>query len=132
MLSQRLKQFRESCGLTQKQIAEVLNVDRSTYTYYETGKSQPTIDTLIKLAKIFSVSIDALLDYRAADSQPSVPLLHDAVTLYHRGREGVSANTPLLNDDEKKMVLLYRLLDETDKKSIHATIQSALERAENS
>ena len=39
MLNERLRSLRLSMGLTQMQVAEALNIDRSTYTYYETGKT---------------------------------------------------------------------------------------------
>lgn len=42
-------------------MARRLGVDRSTYTYYETGKSQPNLKTLEKLCQILSVDYNTLL-----------------------------------------------------------------------
>lgn len=56
MLPKILKKLRENCGFTQQQVADTLNIDRSTYAYYETGKTTPDINTIIKLAKIYNVS----------------------------------------------------------------------------
>ena len=47
--------------LTQGEIAELLNIDRSTYTYYESGKTEPSLETLKKLAGILGVSVDRLV-----------------------------------------------------------------------
>lgn len=47
--------------LTQRQVAEALKLDRSSYAYYETGKCQPSLDTLLKLADLYDVSTDYLL-----------------------------------------------------------------------
>ena len=47
----RLKTFRTLNGLTQGEVAEVLNLDRSTYTYYEKGRV-PNLDTLRKGTQI--------------------------------------------------------------------------------
>ena len=47
--------------MTQQQVADTLNIDRSTYSYYETGKTEPNMDTIIKLAKIFDVNVGTLL-----------------------------------------------------------------------
>ena len=38
-----------------------MNCSRSTYTYYETGKSSPDLSTLVTLSKIYNVSIESLL-----------------------------------------------------------------------
>lgn len=57
----RLKKMRKSISLTQKEIANKLNIQRVTYSHYETGRSQPSIDTLIILADIFNCSIDYLV-----------------------------------------------------------------------
>ena len=60
-LSKRLRELRAAHELTQKQIAAVLNIDRSAYSYYETGKSTPPIPALIAIAKIYNISLDELL-----------------------------------------------------------------------
>lgn len=51
--------------LSQSQVAKILIIDRSTYTYYELGKIQPDIRALKELAKLYNISIDALLDYES-------------------------------------------------------------------
>ncbi len=61
LLPKRLKQLRGFHLLTQNEVAPVLHMDRSTYAYYETGKNQPEIETLMKLARFYSVSVDFLL-----------------------------------------------------------------------
>ena len=48
---------------TQQQMADLLNISRSTYTYYETGKSEPNYDNLKKLARIFDVDVNFLMNY---------------------------------------------------------------------
>lgn len=58
---ERLKYMRNQMSLTQKDIAIKLNIQRVTYSHYETGRSQPSIDTLIILANIFNCSIDYLV-----------------------------------------------------------------------
>ena len=41
MLGGKLRALRQKNGWTQKQIAEMLHINRSTYAYYETGATQP-------------------------------------------------------------------------------------------
>lgn len=56
-----LRTLRKNHELNQEQIASVLNLDRSTYTYYEIGKTEPSLSSLDKLSHIFQVSADELL-----------------------------------------------------------------------
>ena len=58
---QRLKELRLENGMTQQQIASLLNIKQQSYTRYECGTGEPSLQTLIKLAEIFSVSTDYLL-----------------------------------------------------------------------
>src|SRR5690625_2859553 len=57
----RLKRLRNKSGLSQKELTERLNLNRSTYARYETSTTQPDFDTLKRLANFFGVSIDYLL-----------------------------------------------------------------------
>ena len=58
---ERLKELRTAQKLTQQQMADYLGVDRTTYVKYETDKSEPTFDTLQKLADYFGVTVDFLM-----------------------------------------------------------------------
>jgi len=60
-LEKMLKNLRLACGFTQYQVADVLNIDRSTYTYYESGKTSPDIATLRRIATLFSIPPEAFL-----------------------------------------------------------------------
>ena len=64
MLATHLRLLREKNGLTQKQVADMLNIDRSTYAYYESGKTRPDILTIAKLARLYRISTDFLLDVK--------------------------------------------------------------------
>lgn len=56
-----LKELRKSKGMTQKEVAEKLNITDRTYGHYETGKREPSIDMLIEIAKYYNISIDILV-----------------------------------------------------------------------
>ena len=60
-LGELLKRYRTNCMLTQQQVADALNINRTTYTYYETGKTEPSIDTLHKLVQMFNITYEDLL-----------------------------------------------------------------------
>ena len=59
--NERLKTIRLECGKTQKEVYTALGLSPNGYASYEQGRTEPCIDTLIKLCKIFEVSADYLL-----------------------------------------------------------------------
>ena len=60
-MSNRLKQLREEEGLSQKQLAAMLNMSQTGYSKYETGENDIPTKVLIQLAKIYNTSIDYIL-----------------------------------------------------------------------
>ena len=67
-----LKKLREEKCYTQLQVAEMLGIQRPTYSRYESGERQPDHATLIKLSEIFNVSTDYLLgktDFSAEENR---------------------------------------------------------------
>ena len=59
----RLKELRESIGISQLKLAMDLSMNQNTISRYETGVREADYATLIKLADYFNVSIDYLLEY---------------------------------------------------------------------
>ncbi len=56
----RLTEQRKMNNMTQREVAQKLGIAQPSYIRYENGKSEPTIENLIKLADLFDVSIDFL------------------------------------------------------------------------
>ena len=57
----KLKEFRKMKNLSQQQVADMIGVNQRTYSSYENNQSEPNIEKLIKLAKLFGVSVDTLI-----------------------------------------------------------------------
>ena len=57
----KLRDLREDLDLTQKQIADYLNIRQNTYSQDENGQRQIPIDALIQLAKFYKTSTDYIL-----------------------------------------------------------------------
>ena len=57
----RLRDIREDCDVTQKELATYLHIGQNTYSQYETGKRQLPLDILIRLADYFGTSTDYIL-----------------------------------------------------------------------
>ncbi len=54
----RLRDLREDMDYTQDRLVKILNMHKTTYTNYEQGKREPPFELIIKLAKLYNVSID--------------------------------------------------------------------------
>lgn len=59
--SARLKQAREETGYTQREIAQIIGISKSTIASYEMGRTEPKIEILGKLADFYGVSADWLI-----------------------------------------------------------------------
>ncbi|MCL2301576.1 MAG: helix-turn-helix domain-containing protein [Firmicutes bacterium] len=56
-----IRKLRKERGLTQQQVADYLQIDRSTYAYYESGRTLTNIDVVVKLAHFYQVRYAVLL-----------------------------------------------------------------------
>lgn len=57
----RLRELRTARGLSQMQLAKMLNISQSAVAKWELGKTEPTASAIIKLAKFFDESTDYIL-----------------------------------------------------------------------
>ena len=60
-VSEALRRFRRDFGLTQDDVTAALGVNRQVYQPYETGRTLPSVKTILKIADAFKVSTDYLL-----------------------------------------------------------------------
>ena len=105
MIGDKLRYLREKNGYTQRKVADFLNIDRSTYSYYETRKTRPDIETLKKLANLFHVSIDYI-------AENNVKLRSEGAAYTTR------TSAEPLSDMEENIIQLYRNLAEEDRQKV--------------
>lgn len=118
MLANKLKRLRLRRNLQQKDLVEYLKVAKSTYSQYESGKSNPDYETLKKLAVFYNVSIDYLLDgdYHGKMQQSKDRItqeIGDGVEIHFR-----NANEKLTPEQVKIFKAFYKSVmrpDEEDK-----------------
>lgn len=60
-IGRRFKLYRERSGLSQKEAAQALGIKPYQIANYETNRSEPNIETLKKMSKLYHVSLDNLL-----------------------------------------------------------------------
>jgi transcriptional regulator with XRE-family HTH domain len=58
MRYERIRDLREDADLSQRQIAEIIHMHKTTYTRYETGEREIPLHIAILLAKYYHVSLD--------------------------------------------------------------------------
>ena len=101
MNGERLKRMRIAKGLSQKDVAKLLDIDRTTYLKYENGSSNPNLARLIQLANYFNTTPDYLLS--------------EAVTASENA-ESIITVKPAVKNDCEKLISLYHSLDDQSKK----------------
>lgn len=69
MLVENLKYLRKQNDMTQFDLADKLSIPRSTLGEYERGNTEPSITLLIKMAGVFGVTIDQLINERLSDQE---------------------------------------------------------------
>lgn len=61
-MKNNFKLYRKKAKLTQKEMADKLNVSRQSYIKYESGETEPSFETLKQISLILNTSIDNLLN----------------------------------------------------------------------
>ncbi len=95
----RLKEVRKAAGLTQREVAAYVGVNQNTYSYWENGKTKIDSESIAKLAKLFNVSIDYLLD--GSPCKTNI--------------ENFISEKPAVRSDHEKLLGVYDSLDEQSK-----------------
>ena len=66
-IGRNLVYYRQKNGLTQEMLCKILNLTRSTYAYYEVGRTLPAVMFLKELAKFYHITLDELVDETLID-----------------------------------------------------------------
>ena len=128
-LGKKLKYYRENCELSQQQVANTLNIDRSTYTYYETGKTTPSASTLLKLSKIFNVPCAVFLESINQELNLNSKVADSIEDMFYDGEDDViTADDRIygLSKEEKELVISYRVLDTVKKEKFDEFLKNLI------
>ena len=81
-----LRRARIEKGLSQQNLADALNVDRSTVTKWETGNRQPDAETIARLSSVLGANVAQLLVASgASDETPRIILVDDSKVILNDG-----------------------------------------------
>ncbi|EHJ36293.1 transcriptional regulator, AbrB family domain protein [Clostridioides difficile P32] len=90
MINENLKSLRKINQYTQEELAEKLNVSRQSIAKWESGESIPDICSCIKLAKLYNVKLDDLVNHSEEKTGIIVPpkgkFFFGAVVVGERGQ----------------------------------------------
>lgn len=73
MISRNLKSLRKKNQYTQEELAEKINVSRQSVAKWENGESNPDIESCIKLANLYNVKLDDLVNHSEEETGVGVP-----------------------------------------------------------
>ena len=73
MISRNLKSLRKKNQYTHEEIAEKINVSRQSVAKWENGESNPDIESCIKLANLYNVKLDDLVNHSEEETGIGVP-----------------------------------------------------------
>lgn len=124
MISMNLKTLRKINKYTQEEVAEKINVSRQSVAKWENNESVPDINSCVKLAKLYNVTLDNLVNYSEEKSGVAIPpkgkYFFGSVTVGERGqivipkeaREVFDINTGdkllVLGDEEKGIAIVHQ------------------------
>ena len=128
-LAEKLIACRKAKEMTQSEIAEVLNIKRSTYAYYERS-TMPPVDILRKLARLFGTTVDALVGNKATTYAPH-PDAQDELIIFNQDGPSYNSGAPSekLSGDEKLMLARYQILPPDLKMKVQEYIRNCLDTA---
>ncbi len=109
MLSEQLKISRKANKFTQQGLADAIGIERSTYASYETGRNKPDVVLLSRIAKVFDVSSDFILEI-----DTTVPLNVEDISVQYKKKSG-NKLVSTLSKEEKNVLAKYRLLSDNKK-----------------
>lgn len=113
MLKEKLTEARKAAGKTQKEVADYIGVQPSTYSCYESGKREPDGAKLRKIARFLNVSGDYLL---GIETEPD--------EVFEVEVAQADAKMLLFDDDEVKLVTYFHQLNTAGRAAALASLKS--------
>jgi len=100
-VGENIKKIRKERGMLQKQVAAEVGLDQSNYNKIENGQRQPSIEALYKLAKLFGMTTDQLINLE--EGIPNEVVIED---------EPLTQQLKLINqleDDDRSVI--FKMID---------------------
>ena len=118
-----LRQLRENAGLTQRQVADALAMERSTYAYYEMGSTSPSGKIVLQLARVFNIDYRVLMD-AIDDEEYDVSEDGNGFLTLNSGSWEERNNIYQLGKNEQSLILKYRVSSASKKEQVMKILAS--------
>ena len=107
--SENLVKYRKLMGYTQKELADILGINRTTYTKYETGVSEPSVGMILAIVDALKIDVNTLF--------------YDGSPLANVG-DGVM----FLSGEERSMLLSLREMQDSDRQKTMSGISRTVKK----
>lgn len=118
-----LRKLRTDRGLTQKAVAEALNINRSTYSFHESGKTLPDFQRVSALAKIFEVPMGQMVEMLSNPEKTEQAAPKKRVPKKVWAEPAVIGQ---LRPEEKSLIAIFRRCDSATQKEIYRAAKEKL------
>ena len=119
-LSEKIRDLRKSLCKTQQNLCDDLNLPRYIISNWEQGRSSPSADDIITLAKIFDCTTDYLLG------------IDDDYGYSNAKSNAIVVNGKILNGDELELIDNFRKLSSTEQDVIKLQTKALANKNKNS
>jgi transcriptional regulator with XRE-family HTH domain len=97
-----INKYRKQAGLSQEELANKLNVTRQSVSLWETNQSQPSLENLKSLSRIFNITLDQLCGNDSEDNSKNISIIKDD--------KAASKTSNKENSKIKKILILFFVL----------------------
>lgn len=142
ILGNRIRNLREDNDLTQKELSAMIGLTPKMISFYENNQRTPPVDVLIKLAKIFNVTVDYLIGFPSSDnmniSSNELNLLKYYRAISNKSKQKTSSDliskffpdAVYLNDEERELIQYYNELSIKDRRWIMGQMIDLIKKAD--
>lgn len=112
----RLKELRRKYGITLRQMGEILGLAESTIAHYESGRMEPNLNTLQKIADYFGVTLDYLCGNEIEKTETKERATPDEEEIRFALFGGAKGITPEMYEEVKQFAEMVKLREEERKR----------------
>jgi transcriptional regulator with XRE-family HTH domain len=106
MFGDIIKNLRIDHGITQEELASIMDLSRPTITKYETNERVPDLDTITRLADYFGVSVDYLCGRKPNAKEKAA---YEIITMFDR--KGLTSSDISSNEYKKLFDVVNHVLE---------------------
>ena len=112
-IGSRVRELRKAKGLTQQDLADMINVTKVSVCCYEKGTRIPSLDTIIDISNLFKVNIDYLIGhdiYVASDDdiEYGIKMSKEEIELVKELRKHIDIYVKLIENPKRTLELIEK------------------------